>query len=293
MNTPRLVFACNHFVRENFSEKLSKYVTLSTTPPEAHTESSDMNDFWYQKYIYRDVIISPSDNLPEGSITVTNVFCQSVDYDKFKPSLPMLTADSKIYRQGVDFDIVVKSARLGEYVFVDWLRDRKSGFDLPVRYNIDIWYDRCFTKQYNPNNCPRCCGDRWYVGLFERGMTNSELITDANRLAQAFFKYIYTKKLDNGYGSTLLESLGKYSTADEEMLRSIISSEVDGFATHYKNQTSVMMLNGASFSDDEILVAHYITSVEKDDEFTVKVGVKFFTQKGSELNVSLILPEED
>lgn len=289
MKTPRLVFACNHYVKETYSENFTKQVERSTVAPEL---SESIDEIWLQKYCYRDIIISPDDNLPDGNIIITDSECKSVAYDKDEPFSPVFSLNTVTYREGYDYDIVVKSARKGQYVFVDWIKDRATNTELPEMYQIKLWYDRHFSKQYSTNDCPRCCGDRWYAGLFESGATNAELIGDANRLIQAFFKYIYTRKQDDGFGSTLLSAAGKYTTADEKMLGSIISSEIDAFAVYYKNQTSVMMLEGNKFSDDEILTNYYISDITMED-YSIKARVRFYTKSGSDLSVDIVLPDEN
>lgn len=289
MKTPRLVFACNHYVKETYSENFTKQVERSTVTPEL---SESIDEIWLQKYCYRDIIISPDDNLPDGNIIITDSECKSVAYDKDEPFSPVFSLNTVNYREGYDYDIVVKSARKGQYVFVDWIKDRATNTELPEMYQIKLWYDRHFSKQYGANDCPRCCGDRWYAGLFESGATNAELIGDANRLIQAFFKYIYTRKQDDGFGSTLLSAAGKYTTADEKMLGSIISSEIDAFAVYYKNQTSVMMLEGDKFSDDEILTNYYISDITMED-YSIKARVRFYTKSGSDLSVDIVLPDEN
>ena len=291
MKTPRLVFACNHYVKETFSEVLTKQMVRSTEPPPI---SDDITDTWFETYCSRDVIVSPNSNVLEGNITVTGSRCEKVEYDKDESFSPAVSINPQIYRIGFDFDIKVKSSRSGQYIFVDWLKNRPTNTELPERYRIKIWYDRLFVKQYSSENCPRCCGDRWYAGLFEEGTVNAGFAENANRLVQSFFKYIYTRKQEDGFGSSLLSSIGKYNMSDAQMLRSIISSEIDNFATYYKNQTSTMMLEGYSFNDDEILNSYYITGIEEDSEnYSIKVKVRFYTMNGNNFSVDIVLPEDN
>lgn len=290
MQTPRLVYACNHYIKETYSETLTKQMDRSTKTPEL---SDNIDENWLKKYEFRDVLITPQSNLPEGNIIITSSLCNSIEYDKDEPFSAMVSANSKVYKEGYDYDLVVKPAKVGQFVFLDWIKDRATHSVLPHRYNIKLWYERHFSKQYKASDCPRCCGDNWYAGLFENGMVNAELVSDANRLIQSFFKYIYTKKQADGFGSTLLTSLGKYNVDEEQMFRSIISSEIDAFVTYYKNQTSVMMLEGDKFNDDEILESYYVTDISRDKgEFCIKVKIMFYTKQGAALNVSIVLPEE-
>lgn len=293
MKTPRLVFACNHYVKETFSECLTKRVVRSTEPPSL---SDDITSLWLEKYCCRDVIVSPSSDILEGNITITRSNCEKIEFDKDEPFSPVVSTNPEIYRAGFDFDITVKSSRNGQYIFVDWLKDeyRKTKTNLPDRYQIKIWYNRLFVKQYSSKDCPRCCGDGWYAGLFEEGNANAGFAEKANRLVQAFFKYIYTRKQEDGFGSSLLSSIGKYSMSDNQMLRSIINSEIDSFATYYKDKTSTMMLDGYTFNDDEILNSYYITGIEEDNEnFSIKVSVRFYTMNENSFSVDIVLPEEN
>ena len=293
MKTPRLVFACNHYVKETFSEALSRQIVRATDIPELPL-SDDIGDVWRSTYASRDVIFVSSEELGGGNIVITSSQCKEIELDEEEPDMPAVSMTTQKYRASLDYDIKVRPARAGQYIFIDWIKDRATGTTLPERYEIKIWYDRHFSKQYTEDDCPRCCGDRWYAGLFEGGTVNAEFAEKANRLVQAFFKYIYTRKQEDGFGSTLLASIGKYSTSEENTLRSIISSEIDAFVTYYKNQTSAMMLDGYQFNDDEIINSYYVTNVARNEgEYNVTVRVRFYTMNGNDFSVDIVLPEEN
>ena len=296
MNTPRIVFACNHYIKETFEETLSKRMKYSGIAPD------NMTPAWEEKYLARDVLISPGTVAGKGSIVITDIKCKSsaniTEEEERAVEFSFIQVNPVSYIQGYDYDLVSEFKTEGQYIYIDW---RKSGRHpdantgaMSVHYIVDIKYDRHFSNQYEPKQCPRCCGDGWYVGLFEQNMSNATLVKEENRLIQSFFKYIYTRKTATGYGSSILELPGKYSAVDEKTMYSMIDSEIEAFSNYYKNQTSTLMLNGDNISDEEILHSYHIISMELiEDTYSVDVKIRFYTMAGSKLNVDIILPEEE
>ena len=298
MNTPRLVFACNHYIKETFNETLSKRIMRSENQPDS--------EVWKSAYLYRDVLVSPGTITDKGSIVITSIKCESsADLDKYQAEttgFTFLKVNPVKYIQGYDYDITSEFKSAGQYIYIDWRIDGRHPGDAntpdSLYYIVNVEYERHFAHQYSStdldNLCPRCCGDGWYVGLFEQNMANATLITEENRLVQSFFKYVYTRKTSTGYGSTILSIPGKCSTADEQTIYSLISTEIDNFSTYYKNQTSTMMLDGCKISSEEILHSYDIMSMDIDKEmYSVKVKIRFYTMAGSKLDVDIILPEEE
>lgn len=300
MNTPRLVYACNHYIKETFNETLSKTQSRSQQKP------SNVPKEWSDTYCYRDVLVAPGVIPGEGNIVITNLKCKSCvapdEYQLNNPSFSFLNISSVKYVQGYDYDLVNEFKSTGQYIYIDW---RKSGrypgdSNTPdsLYYIADIEYERHFSHQYSGTDpedlCPRCCGDGWYVGLFEQSMANATLINEENRLIQSFFKYIYTRKAPTGYGSTMLSLPGKYSTVDEKTLYSLISGEIDNFSAYYKDLSSTMMLEGYKLSNEELLHSYHIIEMNvEENSHTINVKIRFYTMAGRKLNVDIVLPEDE
>lgn len=299
MNTPRILFACDHYIKETFNENLTSTRLYGGKIPD------DVSPQWQETYVCRDVLTSPEIIKAEGNIVVTHLKCESCgapDNREHSENFTFLNTNSVKYVEGYDYDLVSELRSTGQYIYIDWRKDGRHPGDSnspdSLYYIVNLDYERHFSHQYSGTSikdlCPRCCGDGWYVGLFEQNMINATLIKEENRLIQSFFKYIYTRKTSTGYGSSMLSLPGKYSTSDEQTVYTLISGEIDNFSAYYKNQTSALMLDGYKFADEEILHSYDIISMNIDKEaHSVNVKIRFYTMAGSKLNVDIILPEEE
>ena len=158
----------------------------------------------------------------------------------------------------------------------------------PSMYLITLGYTRVVNKLYDENECPRCGGEGWYVGIFENGNINPSSVSGGNKLVQSFLKYIYTKKLASGYGSRITGIPGKYSMNDVEMINAEVQSELMSFKDYYTDKISAAVLNGKKVEDSEKLVSQTVSNIEIDEENkAIKVTVTFSTKDGSLGSVNL------
>lgn len=278
MNNPRLVFSCDHYIKESYDET-SSYTTTHNGMAYAD-----------EKYSSHDVLLRPKNFPPNNTITVTS--SQITDIAQSNGDIQVFTTALKHYTEGIDYDISISFGEDGQYMFVNWIKGA-SAPEENAEYIVELQYTRIFTKQYSLTHCPRCCGDGWYVGIFEQGKVNSSLIQGENNIIQSFFKYIYTRKQADGYGSNMLNIPGRYNATQETELRAAIMSEIDNFETYYKELESSLLLDGYPLTDTERLRGTSLTNLEIiPQEHLVKVEVVFFTAAGGTLSVSLSASDE-
>lgn len=297
MQEPRVVYACNHNIIESFEELYDKQLSYTGHIPSADEfESAAEHEEWKRLHTGRDVLFGPEDLAKlnkSGTVSANEVTILDINpVTEYQQSIGMISyvTNGYGYKEGVDFEISTAFKSTGQYLYLDWL----SGGMHPEYYIAKLQYTRSLNETYAAESCPRCCGDGWYVGLFEIANTNASIVKDENKLIQAFFKFIHTRKLDSGYGSTISKLPGKYTTADEQELYSMISDEIAQFEKYYKNKISALMLNGYAASEEEQLKGQSLVDMEIDDEtHVVEVQVRFFTMANSQLDVNLILPKDE
>lgn len=282
MFEPRIVYACNHYIVENYNESMTITVT-----------GGDMvEDDVYRR---KDVLIPNAMFLKDGVITVQSAECmeaQGIETLDDGEDVLILSTNCKTYYLNEHFDIgyemrAENNNEFKQYIYIKWL---KGDFDLPNLYSAEMCYIRTISNLYDKNNCPRCNGDGWYAGIFESGNVNPSKVSDKNKLVQTFLKYIYTKKTDTGYGTRLTEVPGKYDLVEQEFINIVVRDEIMSFSKFYTDKISSMMLKGYSFSDGEILKAMSVSDIEIDvEEMQIKVTVTFLTADGSRNAVDLMV----
>ena len=297
MVEPRVVYACDHLIQEIFDEAVELKCEFSVNHKPDDLSEDELKE-WDKTYICRDVVFSNKKMLDQksailkGIISPVKIVCSDYEepmsyQDENAVNLP---ADAKLYTSS-DFDIQSVFTSTGQYIYLDW----KRGMNHPEgKYTAQITYQRICNEAYTASECPRCCGDGWYVGLFESGNTNATTIRDENKIVQSFFKFIYTKADKNGYGSNILSLPGKYDSSDIQTLCASVTTEISRFETHYKNQLSSMVLDGYTASDDEILRSINLLNIDTESDLNaINVKVRFYTQAGSKLDVDIVLPEDE
>lgn len=272
MVEPRVVYACNHYVVESFRENAEVFMSGD--------ENRSLGDKYYSR---RDKLLPNDDMQKDGAITIDSIFCMTASefIDDGGKKLPLIDPNCKVFAQIEDFDVV----QTPESTEICWRIDTP-----PEMYIVYMSYVRVINKLYEPHKCPRCGGEGWYTGIFEDGNINPSVVSGANKLVQCFLKYIYTKKLDSGYGSRITSIPGKYNLDNGELANMAIQSELMSFKDYYTNKISAEILNGQEVSDSEKLVSQVVSDIEIDKENrAIKVVVTFATKDGSLNSVNLMV----
>lgn len=281
MVEPRVVYACNHYVAESFNEIAEIFMfDDGNRRPEN------------ERYSRQDKLLPNTNIQKDGIITINSAYCSSVSecIDDNEQKVPLMSSDCKVYTQGEDFDIVSVWGEVESnperLTYVCWSLDVEP----PEMYMICMDYTRVVSELYEEHKCPRCGGEGWYTGVFEDGNINPSVVSGANKLVQCFLKYIYTKKLESGYGSRITSIPGKYNLDNGELANMAIQSELMSFKDYYTNKISAEILSGRNVSDSEKLVSQVVSNIEIDKENrAIKVVVTFATKDGSLNSVNLMV----
>ena len=277
MFEPRVIYACNHYVVENFNEAASLAVSSGET----------IDDELYRR---KDILFPNSSFDKDGIITVNSIEC--IEALGEEDGSLQFSVNCKTYLRGEHFEIgyemkASEEKEFQQYVYIKWL---KGNFELPNLYSAEVGYTRTISQLYKEDECPRCNADGWYVGVFESGNVNPSKVKSKNKLVQTFLKYIYTRKTETGYGSRMLDIPGKYDLTDTEFVNTLIRDEIMSFKDYYTDKVSAMMLKGYSFDDGEIMKGMSVSDIEIDTEtLKVKVTVTFLTADGKKSGVDLMV----
>lgn len=286
MTEPRVVYACNHYIAESFNENAEIFMSGD--------ERRELPDELSQAEYSRMDAILPNNNMPaDGIITITSVDCYSVkEYvdDEDGGKTPLMSSDCEVFVQGEHFDVSqsaeMKDTGLLQTAYIKWYPEVTP----PEMYVANLSYTRTVSELYEDYKCPRCGGEGWYVGVFEDGNINPSSVKGGNKLVQSFLKYIYTKKLDSGYGSRITSIPGKYNLADSELINIAVQNELMSFKDYYNDKISTAILNGYSIDDSERLVSQTVSDIEIDEaNRAIKVVVTFSTKDGSLGSVNLMI----
>ena len=284
MVEPRVVYACNHYIVESFDENVELFMCgdeRRDLPSESDTEYSRMD------------AVLPNNNLPkDGIITIGNINCYSISeyITEDNEKLPLISGDCDVFSPGEHFDVVqaTEMTDVGfiQTAYIKWYPEITP----PEMYMLNMSYYRTVNKLYEENECPRCGGEGWYVGVFEDGNINPSSVDGGNKLIQSFLKYIYTRKLDSGYGSRMTSIPGKYNMSDSEIINMAIQTELMSFKDYYTDKISTAILNGQKVGDSERLVSQTVSNIEIDEQNrAIKVVVTFGTKDGTLSSVNLMV----
>ena len=229
----------------------------------------------------------------EGIATVKNINCYSVgSIEEDGVKIPIISGNCDVFSAGEHFDVKQTMKQRGngtgffQSITIHWYSDVTP----PEIYMLDIDYSRTVNKLYEENECPRCGGENWYVGVFEDGNINPSSVSGGNKLIQSFLKYIYTKKLDTGYGSRITSIPGKYNMNDSDIINMAVQTELMSFKDYYTDKISTAILNGHKIDDSERLVSQTVSNIEIDEQNrAIKVVVTFGTKDGTLSSVNLMV----
>lgn len=295
MTEPRVVYACAHTVSEHFTELFNGKRDFSNElAKETMFDTTEEYDTWKEKYCGRDALMSTY-NLKqlgkEGVLQVKGAVIQDIQKgtpEQEEAGVIIYPNDGCSYIEGVDYDLCTVTMESEQYIYVDWIKGGRR----PNYYIYDVAYDRYLNKKYSREDCPKCCGDGWYVGIFERHAANASTIIEENKLIQSFFKFVYTRKIGT-YGSTLTDLPGKYNVTEIQSIHAEISSEIARFETYYRDKISVAQLDGYAVAPNEMLRSITIAEIIMSEETqALEVQLRFSTMAGNGFDVDLILPEE-
>lgn len=282
MVEPRVVYACNHYIVESFNENAELFMC-----GDERRETGENSE-----YSRMDAVLPNKNISKDGVITIDTISCYSVSeyITDGEEKIPVISADCEVFTQGEHFDIVQKAemtdAGFLQTSYIKWYSDVIP----PEMYMANINYARTINKLYGENECPRCGGEGWYVGIFEDGNINPSVVSGGNKLIQSFLKYIYTRKLDSGYGSRMTSIPGKYNMSDSELINIAVQNELMSFKDYYTDKISTAILNGHKVDDSERLVSQAVSNIEIDEENrAIKVSVVFGTKDGTLSSVNLII----
>lgn len=287
MVEPRVVYACNHYIVESFDENIEVFID---TDNEVYRDPVQP-----EPYSCKDTIpfFSNRNITEEGIATIKNINCYSVPgfITENGVSTPVISGSCDVFSAGEHFDVdqvIKQNEKRGVFqsISILWYR----GVTPPDMYMLNIDYSRTVNKLYEENECPRCGGEGWYVGVFEDGNINPSSVDGGNKLIQSFLKYIYTRKLDSGYGSRMTSIPGKYNMSDSEIINMAIQTELMSFKDYYTDKISTAILNGQKVSDSERLVSQTVSNIEIDEQNrAIKVVVTFGTKDGTLSSVNLMV----
>lgn len=192
-------------------------------------------------------------------------------------------ADSDLfiyYYEGTNFSI--NSENTG----ITWIStNRPSSGDL---FFIEYTKTLMTIAQYSAEDCPRCAGMGWYVGIFEVNGALTKKISGISKLVQEFIKILLTKKTAD-YGSKLIDIPGSEINNESSLSAQIVSIVLDCEAK-FKQLQLTDPNAGTMLDPSEKLNSATVTSVEFDREVGgIYLSIVLLSESGANAQINLML----
>jgi hypothetical protein len=184
------------------------------------------------------------------------------------------------YYEGIDFQINTDN------ISIIWISSNKpsAGDTFFIEYEKSL----LTITQYDAEDCSRCAGMGWYVGLFEDNGTLTKKISGISKLVQDFIKILLTEK-SYDYGSKLCDIPGAEINNEDTLSAQVISIVLDCEA-RFKQLQLTDINAGTMLDDSEKLNSASVTSVEFDrDAGAIFLSVVLLSESGANAQINLML----
>jgi hypothetical protein len=157
-------------------------------------------------------------------------------------------------------------------------------------YIVDYETTKLTATQYDdPENCPRCGGKGWYVGLLDNDENKIYSVTGINKMMQDIIKIMLTIKNSN-YG-TLIPSMAGTQSADIDTMVTQIASAIRDVESQYMKMQLDLIANGAPLPDDEKLYKIEIRDIQtiqgSEQDSTFFVSITAYSVSGQSVDVDI------
>ena len=190
----------------------------------------------------------------------------------------------------VDYYETINFTKNADGMSIDWITGASRPLSGEV-FTIEYLSSFISNVQYEAEDCPRCAGTGWYVGIFEERATVAKKATELTKLVQGFIKILLTTKTStsNGYGSTLKDISGT-EVYDSTSLSSSIVTTVLECETNFKLLQTTDINAGTLMADSEKLKSATVNSVEFDSTVgAVYVSITLLSEDSTQATLNLAL----
>jgi len=216
------------------------------------------------------------------------------DYTKSDSDIDLICEEgiisrvNSVYSEDVDGNITIYYKHINyniyEKVNIKWISNAPlAGEIFTVNYTNTLRK----TKQYQPEECPKCAGFGWYVSLFNDNNTSVENVTGSEKLIQGFLKVLLTKRI-NDYGSTLNNIIGNEISNRPIIETNIIEAVADCEVQYKKFQLT--NINESNLASSEKLKSATVSSIDFDiEENAIYISVVLQNEQGSRSQLNLMI----
>lgn len=148
---------------------------------------------------------------------------------------------------------------------------------------------RAIQTSFDPDNCERCGGNGWYVGVISNDDASMALTTGTDKLVQDFMKVLLTDSRSYINGTALRSVLGATMSANGDEIKSVVTLAIREAEDTIKKMQYKMILDGTEIADDEILhsVITRRIDIPKDIKDIVYVELALMTKSNFSVSIGL------
>lgn len=229
-----------------------------------------------------------------GNLSITKVFCSEIligtidDSDVISPT-DIIKEITKVYQGEEGESGYVEFIEHLDYELfggnkVRWLGKRRP--NIHSQYYVEYVKRDIKYKTFIPDECEKCYGLGWYGCLQNLTTNQPSRATGIDRITEDIIKFILTPYNETtGYGSEFLNLLKKnYIELDD--LETYAISEVERITTVYKSLQTNEILNGASYTNEDMLETINVDDVRFNmNTLRLSLSLTVFNQKGNQVSV--------